>query len=208
MAVTRRYKDELLVHGYVRENDSRYPVDIMNICLKWYHIESFLFSAGDCLEINEEKDIVTHKGGQYNSCYGSIIMPSTSPINIKYEYELKILDDEHEISIGIDESKCEHINEDFSGQRSTKNYSYYSPNGTQYNWTTGEYAGHGLNYGESYSKDDVIKMCYNPYNSTLQFWKNGINQGIIESIHSDQNLSYRLCVYMGSVQGTSVKLVL
>ena len=208
MAVTRKYQDELLVHGYVREYDSSFPEDITAICFEWYHIASFFFLCGDGVEINEERDIVKHNGNwRYNSCYGSVVMPSISKFYINYEYELEILQCTHEISIGIDDSECKYINDVFAGQADSKNYGYDSPRGTQYNWTTGIYAGYGLPYGESYNKGDVIKMCYNPYLSTLQFWKNGDSQGIIADIHKDEDLSYRLCIYLGSRQGTKVKLL-
>ena len=105
-------------------------------------------------------------------------MPSISNINIDYEYTLKILQNCQEISIGIDDSKCKHINDDFSGKSSTKNYSYFSRDGKQYNWETGWCA--GIEYGDSFFKGDIIKMRYNPFKATLQFWKNNAYQGVIE----------------------------
>ena len=209
MAVTRKYKDELLVHGYLREYDSTFPQDVVAICFEWYHSGSFLFLCGDSLEINGAKDIVMYTGElyQYNSCYGSIIMPSISKYNINYEYELEILENNHEISIGIDDSECKHSDDVFSGQIDTKNYGYDSPRGTLYDWTTGQWAGQGVPYGESYNEGDRIKMCYNPYLSTLQFWKNGDDQGIIENISKDKDLSYRLCIYLGGSKGTKVQLL-
>eukprot|EP01084_Bolivina_argentea_P203277 347211_1 len=204
---SRKHKNELLVHGYMRENNSKLPTDIIDLCFEIYHIESFLFLCGNRLEINEDKDILIHTGSGYDSCYGSIIMPSTSKMDVEYEYVIKVLINFHEISVGIDDSICKHINGDFSGQKNTKNYAYYSPNGTQYSWKTGYYAGQGISYGESFSDEDTIRMLYNPHRSTLQFWKNDTDQGVIKNIYGDKNLNYRLCIYMGMLKGTSIKLI-
>lgn len=211
---TKKHSDRLLVNGFIRINIGNHyhaavPSDVLNLCFLWFHIESYLLCGGADLEINEDRNEVTHKCQyyNYNSCYGSLVMPSCDGPQIEYSFKLKVIKNAHEIAIGIDDSKCKHIDADFSGQRSTKNYAYYSADGTEYNWTTGNYANRGITYGNPYSTGDVIEMKYNPHEATLQFFQNGIDQGIIRNIVKDEDLSYRLCIYMGHTKGTVVHLL-
>ena len=199
---TRYTKDETLVHGYIREHQSYFPLDLVNACFIWYHPQICgIFLAGDGIKINDDENIITHEGTESNSCYGSIIMPSRSLINTDYECKIKIINNSSAISIGIDDSKCEHIEYNFTGQPGTKNYAYHSLRGYQYNCRV------ALEYGDPFDTGDTIKMCFNPYNSTLEFWKNEVYQGCIGNIYRNDNLSYRLCIYMGDTAGTKVKLL-
>lgn len=205
---TRYTKDEILVHGYIREHQSYFPLDLINACFIWYHPQICgIFSAGDGIKINYDENIVTHQGSDDFSCYGSIIMPSRSLINTDYEYKMKILNNSSSISFGIDDSKCEYIDDNFTGQPNTKNYAYHSDDGRQYNCRKVHRVGGGLKFGEPFDTGDIIRMCFNPYDSTLEFWKNEKYQGCIADIYRNDNLSYRLCIYMGDTAGTKVQLL-
>ena len=175
---TKRDYDELLVYGYLRRESKRFkpiidiPEDIMNICVLWYHIQSYLFKAGKHCEINENGTKVTHKKkkGRYepNSCYGSVVMPSINNVNIEYKYKIKIVkfDSNEHICVGVDDAKCINTDADFSGNQDTKNYAYYK-SGNLFDHTTGTFS--GKLYGDAFDKGDIIEMCYNPYKSTLLF---------------------------------------
>ena len=59
MALTREQRDEFLVYGYIREgaknNDINISVDIMSICISWYHLKTYLFKAGSNCAISEDR---------------------------------------------------------------------------------------------------------------------------------------------------------
>ena len=116
MSVPRKYIDELLVYGYLREGrhiEINIPEDIMNICLQWYHIKSYLFKAGKSCIISEDGSKVTYSekdtlGVSSNSCYGSVSMPSISKREIEYKYKIKFLQPHRQfyLAIGIDDAQC------------------------------------------------------------------------------------------------------
>eukprot|EP01084_Bolivina_argentea_P255924 430656_1 len=87
--------EELLVYGYIRQNcgyslQFKFPKDILETCLKWYHIDSYFIFVGDKCTLDNNKTIIHYKGEDItnnsngerikhaNSCYHSIIMPSIS----------------------------------------------------------------------------------------------------------------------------------
>ena len=63
------------------------------------------------------------------------------------------------------------------------------------------------NYGESFGPGDVITVCYNPFKRTLIFYKNDVDQGEIKNIEARDDLSYRLCIYLGWKGSVTLKLV-
>ena len=213
MALTRRQNEELLVHGYLREQtkvaNTDVPEDIMNICVTWYHIKSYLFKAGTYCSISDDEMKVTYKNEKMtksNSCYGSIIMPSISDRDIEYQYMIEItpLNANCMIAIGIDDAECVNLDSDFAGNEHTKNYAYCE-DGNLYTHETG--TSWGIDYGHDMKSGDIITLCYNPCKRTLRFDKNGKNQGIIEDIHSKEGLIYRLCSYMGCYGTTTMHLL-
>ena len=62
-------------------------------------------------------------------------------------------------------------------------------------------------YGEPWVKDDIITVCYNPFKRILTFYKNDVNQGVIENVYGEEGLSYRLCLYMNKCPGASMQLL-
>ena len=125
-------------------------------------------------------------------------MPPPLDIDLEYEYKVKILKnpdpDDRNMSIGIDDAKCLHLENDFAGKRNTKNYGIYGQTGSIYSHNSGD-RGAGTAYGIGYGEDDVITMKYNPYRRHLSFSVNDRDQGIIKDIYGDQNLKYRFCVF-------------
>ena len=213
MATNRKQRDELLVYGYVRtvrnlkRNHCEIPKDITNICFRFYYVDAFFEKAGSKIKISEDEQIISCVGFGSNSAYGNVIMPSISDQHIEYEYELKVLKEAQRsinISIGIDDAGFHNLNNDFSGQDLVENYGYYATYGSIYSKGT---AGCGQTYGEKFGTGDVIKMVYDPFKSTLRFYKNGTDQGLIENIASNKELSYRLCVCLGYGTVGSVQLL-
>ena len=209
--LTKRQRNELLVHGYIRSETQNHalaiPQDILHLMFLWYHTDSFFMKAGDLCTINEAKNMVEYKNegktkidGSFaiiNSCYGSLEMPSVSDRDIEYEFRLKIskLSDDMVIGIGIDNAECKWINKNFisPSSREIVDYQYgYISKGKLYS-----YKERGINYGQGYDQGDTIRMVYNPYKSILCFQTNDIKHKEIENVHSAEGFSYRLAIYMG-----------
>ena len=209
---TRLEQDELAVYGYVRQEatqiEMEIPEDIMNICLLWYHIKSFFFKAGNACKLDKDKTRVEYsQSNRANCCYGSIVMPSISTKDIEYKFKLKIILGGRHIAVGLDDAECQHTDADFAGQETTKNYAYYGKKGTLFSHDTGVLLENGKVYGEAFDTGDFITMCYNPCKRTLAFYKNDVNQGVIEDVYGDDGLSYRLCLLMGYCNQTCVKFL-
>ena len=107
--LSRKQRDQLLVSGYVRTKRRKYLLDIPEDI-----IDSFFFKAGNynyCI-INEHKDEVEFIKESHNftgnSCYGLLVMPSTSDVDIEYVFKLKIKKNENILGIGIDDAQCVH----------------------------------------------------------------------------------------------------
>ena len=207
MSLTKKQLDELLVYGYIRrEFELDIPEDIMDLCVLWYHIASYFLVAGKHCTFNDDYTICEYNndgslaGDQANSCYGSVLMASMSDIDFEYKYRVKILQFGSIIGIGIDDGNCKHIDANYTLDKrggELKHYSYLSNTGL-YKWGDNNKC---TRYGVEYRENDVITMIYNPYKHTLEFKKNGQSQGLIENIYGDEELSYRLCIYMGWNRG-------
>ena len=212
--LSRKARNELLVYGYIRTEKQTYsldiPEDIAQLFFLWYHIDSFFMKAGDHCTINEERNMVEFDKSPNdligNSCYGSIEMQSKSEKDIEYEYQFKIIKCENVIGIGIDDTRCKWLNDNFTlprGYPITKHYAYISSSGHLYSWQIRD----GKDYGHKYHVGDTVKMIYNPCKSTLQFVKNNEKQDVIKDIYSEQGLSYRICIYMGYEGNQIVELI-
>lgn len=199
-------RKELLVYGYVKEYaHSEIPDDVIKTCFDWYHTPEYFEQAGVSVTISDDKTTISSNEYQTSSAYGNTTIPSISDVDKAYEVELQVLKDHSSylcVSIGIDDARCINLGKDFCGCKSTENYGYYSVNGTLYGRRMD-----GEKYGESYKEGDVIRMVYNAFESTLQFYKNGEPQGLIENIASNENLDYRLCVCLGVDTFASVRLL-
>ena len=201
MSHSRLYWDGLLVYGYLREHkECDIPEDIMKTCTEWYHVNVFFECLGADMDRIED-DIIKGSSSGWVSAYGNVIMNSVTKTDIDYEYGVKILELAYGIMIGIEDSDCNHLNSFICEDDETSGYAYYRT-GSIFSReistsTTGQ------PYGDEYGKGDAIKVIYNPFRSTLRFYLNGKQQGLIENIDSKEGLCYRLCVSIcgkGSVQ--------
>ena len=203
-------RKELLLYGFIKEYaPSEIPEDVIKTCFQWYHTFDLFKQAGFSITISDDGKTISSNAYQTSSAYGDTVIPSISDKNEEYEVELQVLrikDTEGFIcvSIGIDDARCLNLAKDFCGCKETENYGYYSVNGTVYGRRMDAY---GDEYGNSYTEGDVIRMVYNACESTLTFYKNGENQGVIENIVSNENLNYRICVCLGIDTSASVKLL-
>ena len=134
-----------------------------------------------------------------NSCYGYIIIPSM--LSGIYEWKFKINSQKAfgNICIGIDESDSKWINNDFSKQSSTYNYSYKS-NGYKYH--SGKF---GLYGKRQYKKNDIITMKLELPNDIslsgiLSYKQNNIDLGFAYcTIYRSYQIKYKMVVLLGSV---------
>ena len=207
--INREILDEYLVHGFIRNNHDQIPLDIMNLCLSWYHIKVSWEKCGRAGKLNDTKMTFIKELFGIVTCYASVIMPSISKINIDYEFRVKIIgreDEDIDLCIGIDDAKCENINQDAAGSSITKNYAYYCE-GQQFNYKTGANLRDGLPFGKKYGNNDIITICYNPFKSVLSFAKNDTEAVVIEDVYGDENTQYRLFVTMYAGTSASVQLL-
>jgi len=219
-----------LVDGYIRINlgdnsPFKFPKDILELIMNWYHLDSyFMFIGNKCKLVGNQTTVhyigedITDSIGENNKspncCYHSIIMPSMNETDIEYIYTLKILKCEDVICIGIDSTNGKYINDDFTNQKDTDYYAYYSRNGTGWDKRNAsseaekkKYPYHGMTYGDGpFGKGDIIKMYYNPYAAELHFERNGKKHKAMD-VAQRMGLQYRLCVYMGECGKQSVELM-
>ena len=197
--LSKRDMSELLVYGYVRaeieQRSSDIPEDVINLFIEFYHENLFCFKVGDDCIVKEENVVEFKSGGPCaNSCYGSLVMPSISNVDITYRFEIKIIKMPGVIGVGIDDAECKCINQNYTIQSTmkaaTKHYCYIC-SGALY--ACDQYV---QSLGSWYQERDVIAVIYNPYKRTLTFEKNGVIQPTIYNVYGDETLSYRPCVYM------------
>ena len=80
--IDKKLKDDLLVHGWIRDENKEMilniPPEIMKLCLIWYHFGLYIIKGPTCMKTNRDDTIITldHEFVP-GSCYGSISMPST-----------------------------------------------------------------------------------------------------------------------------------
>ena len=194
----KKLKDDLLVHGWIRENDMQFeldiPKEIMKLCLIWYHFGLYIIKGPTCMKTNRDDTIITLDHEFYaGSCYGSISMPSTDNTMI-YEYTIKILAHKNGVAIGIDEAKCQWPTTWFIGN-TTKNYGWQCWNAKKVSFKDKL----GTASGQKINKECIIKMTYNAYKSALSYEFDGEDKGVIfTDIYKEKGLDYRLCLYLNA----------
>ena len=210
----KKLEDELLVYGYLRQNQHRdIPSDIIRTCHKWYHIHIFFEQTSVHAAVNEQRDTVTLlKDVDYPvTAYANIIMPSVSKIDVEYEYEIKLSKQPNHgmggVFIGIDEADCKRLN----GIPYEHEKDLCSKDKWKIIFGTGNNRlvfGGGISNGAEFCDPGVIRMIYKPFHSSLRFYKNEEELWLIKNIDSKENLCYRLCVYLFGFDNTlSVKLI-
>ena len=191
-------RDDLLVHGWVREEDKmlslNIPAEIMRLCLIWYHFELYIINGPQTMKTNEDESIIAvdhefHTG----SCYGSIRMPSIDNTFI-YEYTIKILSHRNGVAIGMDEAKCQWPNTWFIGN-TTKNYGFQFWNAKAVSFKDPL----GTVWGKRIKGKCLVKMKYNAYKSTLSYKFDGEDRGVaFRDVVREKGLEYRLCIYLNA----------
>ena len=203
-----KYRDELLVHGYIREQKLKHiPIEIIELFLEWYHSPVFIeYFNSKCAEIlNDEKTLIRYSSnnfGDWNSCYASIIMPSFNN-NTKYEYTIKILSGT-QCALGMVDALFHQTGTFFYNDALNKS-KYYA----LYSWGGGKSHDESLSaaYGCPFNRDHpiIVKVIYNAYNKTLSYNIKDKHQGIAFGTHKDEVLSYRLAIYLK--YGSKIELI-
>ena len=206
-----------LIYGYLAEDqrDSMIPKEVVEICMKYYHIESFIYKASLALNVNEDQTLIQSNDKSSfteGTCYGSIAMSSWNNVSI-YEYTLSV-SASNGVAIGIDDVKCAWMKRCFLGRNSTYNYGYQSWNGHKvcpkvvafHDNDYDEEYGPKYNENEKEKKEFVIKIIYNAYKGSLSFVFDGIDYGeAYDNIMRGDGLEYRLAIYMQ--QDTQIELI-
>lgn len=184
-------RDEMLVHGYIKKSNlinNDFPVDIINLCIRFYHTESDRFDpekVGEYHALNG--NILTHTGtvgSRFNTASTSLL--SNTIINGSHEWKFKINKYAGSMVIGIWRIK------DNESVRSTKF--------TDFNGGYGYQCGNRLklpgcaNYGISAKTNDIVTMHLNMDTSTLRYFVNDQDQGI--AFDNIDKTEYKAAVYL------------
>ena len=203
----QKERDELLIHGFIRNEKIDIPVEIINLCLLWYHMALFVFKSADIVTLNEDKTVITQEkkntSGEMNTSYGSIIMPSMNNEMI-YEYKIKVSPTENQVGIGIDDAECECVDTYFIGSQKTYNYGLQCWNGEK----SSEKDRWGTKYGDPCDgkKETIVIMTFNAKDSSLSFVVNGKDYGIAyDDIYKQPGLDYRLALYQNG--GSTIEIL-
>ena len=196
MSVEVRERDELIVSAYFHQIKIDTPVEIIQLCFKWYHIPLFWeYFSSEGQIINNEKTIIKFddsnvKGPPFVSCYGSIIMASMNNDSI-YEYGVKL---EGKLAVVIGICDAEFINTDtFFYDGNSHHSSFYALYGWDGDivsqaphdrWKRKSYAV-GYNNGVN-----EIKVIYDACNGTLSYKINDKDYGIACNTFKSDKMSY------------------
>eukprot|EP01084_Bolivina_argentea_P036080 66779_1 len=125
-------------------------------------MSEYFKQIGANIATNEKRSNIKITSG-WNTGYGAtIIDPSETKKNI-FIWKFKIIQGITGIYIGIEcgSEPGMWINDNFAGQRKTKNYAYSSQNGRKYAHNTptgGIFSSAGLKYDQKYGTNDIISM--------------------------------------------------
>ena len=218
MAQSWKKLNRQLVEGYLRiyASSTKIPHDLIDLFFMFYYKKSCIIAAGSDCKISENGTHVTINGDYHrfaNSCFGSIEMPSISNIDFEYEYKIHVIKAcKTCIGIcdvsGIDQYK----NRDFAGCRDIANYTYFDQTGIlfkHHDWSGNNWEYIADDVGESYSDGDIITMKYNPYRSTLAWFKNDAESPTLTEtdIENSPDIVYCLGVFMGYRGKSEIKLL-
>ena len=97
-----RIEDTLIVEGFVRSNEvdtsNEIPVDIFNLCFKYYHIGKRFDSNNLGSQHTLNGNIITHAGK--NKCWSTVLLKNIV-IDGKHEWKFKICQQAELTMIGI-----------------------------------------------------------------------------------------------------------
>lgn len=198
-------KDELIVSGYIHQCKLNIPVEIIQLCLKWYHVAFFFeFYPSVGKIMNDEKTIIKFikpppKRDEFVSIYSSITMPSKNNNSSIYEYDIR-LHGKLGVVVGICDAKFIDTDTFFYDEKSNHSsyYALYGWNG----WIIQKESHGSMKYAVPYNytedtKDTEMKIIYDTHNETLSYTINGKDYGIAcKPIHRHETLSYRLAIHL------------
>ena len=208
-------RDDLIVNGYIRRQKTDIPLEIIELCLKWYHIALFWeFLENSRVEImnddHTKPTIIKYKQGRgYTSCYGSIVMPSMNNDQV-YEYNIRV--ERHLIAIGI----CD------TNFLDTQTFFYNESKNTTNFYTLLGWDGRLITYDASSSKKiykkyadglnlrntemNEVKLIYDASNATLSYKINGKDYGVACDTSKSSEISYRLAIHVDCRKDMIVEL--
>ena len=197
---TRLTEDSLIVSGYIHRQETEIPAEIIELCLKWYHIALFFeFMEDSRVEImddDKQPTIIKYKPGYgYTSCYGSVIMPSMSN-NAIYQYNIKF-DKSYAIAIGIcDAEFVDTATFFYNTLKNRRKYyclcSWEGTVGSQEVTGWREYAdGVGGNIGIN-----EVKLTYDAANATVSYTINNKDYGVAFNTSRSHKISYRMAIHV------------
>ena len=229
--ISREKLDEYLVSGYIHEQiedelfEYEIPSDIIRLCHTWYHQRSHLILSSsqqltctDTDAVDDDYNILSMNEEATESCYGTIIMPSISLINIEYKYRIKVryhntsIFDKINIQIGIteenDADKFKNALIQNDDPRNKCLCGAYMSDGTEYKVYVNEVL-------YSHGNHDIITVVYRPSEHRLWFFRNGLlrRNDCYKCGHKTpfilgrKDIKYRLCVYLPKEVSCSVQLI-
>ena len=208
-------RDRNIIYGFIREFEINFLIQHKNN--PFYTIPNLIiytvllyFSEPECFSIPCKSAIIsddkmTITGGSFNATtYGSYII--NSEINGIYIWKFKVLIDSTFINIGIDESKCEWIEDCFHIQTKTKQYAFWC-GARKYQWDSKDSM--GKEYGIKYDKKDntmTMLLHFSKNKSFLSFKVNNIDYGIaFDKVARGKGIKYRMAIDL--TQNESCKLI-
>ena len=203
-------RDKLIVNGYIHRQKTNIPLEIMKLCLKWYHIPLFWeFIEDSRVEpMNDETKptIIKYKSGrEFTSCYASVIMPSMNN-DVIYEYNIKA--DGCLIAVGISNAKFLNAKTFFydNGKNKSEFYALLGWDGrivSYKSWSENSNYADGL---RGRTEMNEIKLIYDPSNATLSYKINGKDYGIACYTSKSSETSYRLAIHVDSRNDMIIEL--
>ena len=212
-------KTTYLFFGFMHEIEKQFSMTIPDlitfISIFYYYQFEYFTIGGQCLDINDDKTIVTynsyHITSPLNSVYGNIKIDVTQSM-MTYIWTFKILNIGcvAEMVIGIDNSDQKWIGDDFGANdwnKSRTDYTFYafSTDNAIYTNDNLERSFEVEILDKGIEKNDMIRMELNAKERTLQYYKNDkIIECCIYNLMDDG--AYHLAISMH--KGTSVQLII
>ena len=205
-----KLKDELLVHGYIRQQQLReIPIEIIELCLKWYHNPLFIeiFNSSRAQIMNDDKTIIRYFNKDDNenlvsSCYASLVMPSIDNTTI-YEYTIKVFE-ESEFGVGLVNASFNKTDTWFyDGRHHGFDYLVFCSWGDIYALNQDH-----CNWDYDFKFDHVpliIKMIYDASIRAVSFVIKEKDYGEVYKLSNGEGCSYRLAIYLK--HGAMIELV-
>ncbi len=143
-------------------------------------------NIGSTLTLSEENKKVTRSG---SNSWTNATVYSKYKIEEGQDYEFTFTSDSNEyIMVGINTSNT--FQSDYSGSSGSGGYSYYMSNG--YKYLNGSSSG----YGSSPVSGDSIKIKYTTSTGTLEFFRNGVSQGVAVTLTPGTKVYFAMTLHV------------